>query len=594
MMPNKLKQSTAHPIRDFLPYLWPKNNLKLRILVCLSFASLLGATIITAITPLFFKNAIDALSLPAASLRTVPLYLLLSYGLAKIFSDLFNNLKDVFFARVAQSAVRLVGLDVFKHLHHLSLRFHLDRKIGGVSTLMERGIRSIESLVSFSLFVFLPAFFQVLFITCVIFYIYGFYYVLITLVSLILYILFTIFITEWRSTLSRAQNKFSSESNFKAIDSLINYETVKYFCNEPLELERYNHSLKLYENAAVKLKSSLSILNTGQMTVISFGLVTSLILGAYSVVAGGSSIGEFVLINSYLIQLYIPLGNIGFAYRETKMALVNMEEMFSLLHEKVEIEDKNNAPPLRITEGAVHFENVGFAYTADRQILKNISFTIPAGHTVAVVGASGAGKSTLARLLFRFYDVATGRILIDGQDIRDITQQSLRRFIGIVPQDTVLFNDTIYYNLAYGDPSAPKESIIKAAKLAHLHDFIMSLPQQYETRVGERGLKLSGGEKQRVSIARSLLKNPPIFVFDEATSALDTHTEKEIQQNLTEVSAQQTTLIIAHRLSTIVNADQIIVLDKGVIAERGAHQELLHKNGLYASLWRKQLEVHAS
>ena len=577
-------------IREFLPYLWPKDNFKLRAFVVLSFVCLVVAKLTAISIPLFLKSAIDALTLPELSVMTVPLYWLIAYGVAKVTSDLFADIKDVLFSRVEQNAVRGVGLDIFKHLHSLSMRFHLDRKTGAVSAAIERGVKSVETFLTFSLFIVLPAIFEVTFITIVISYIFGWMYALITIVALVLYITYTIRVTLWRAKLSREQNKQNSYATSKAVDSLINYETVKYFCNEDHELHRYDENLKLYEAAAVKNKSSLSILNAGQMTIISTGLVLALLLAATSVVEGSFTIGEFILVNSYLIQLYFPLGNMGFAYREMKQALVNMEEMFVLLHEPMDIQDEPQAKDLVVDKGEVVFEDVCFAYNPDRLILKGISFKVPAGKTVAVVGATGAGKSTLSRILFRFYDVCGGRVLIDGQDIAHVTQSSLRQAIGIVPQDTVLFNESIYYNLAYGRPDATREELERAAELAHIHDFVMSLPEKYDTMVGERGLKLSGGEKQRVAIARTILKRPKIFLFDEATSALDSHTEKEIQKNLAEVSTDNTALIIAHRLSTVVDADQIIVLDKGDIVERGTHDELLAHDQHYAKLWKKQQE----
>jgi ATP-binding cassette subfamily B protein len=537
-----------------------------------------------------FKGAIDSLSPVHQGLITLPIVLIISYGIARLVSTVFAEIRDGVFAAVAQRAVRQVGLSVFHHLHALGLRFHLERQTGGLSRAIERGTKGIESLLQFLTFNIIPTLVEIVLVGFVLWVLYDYRFSLITLLTMIAYVAFTLSITEWRINFVRTMNATDSEAHTKAIDSLLNFETVKYFGNETHEASRFDSALKQYETAAVKSKLSLSFLNIGQSVIISLGLVAVMLLAGAAVANQKMTVGDFAAINTYLLQLYIPLFTLGFAYREVKLALVSMEAMFDLLNVPEEIQDHPSAPDLTVRAGEIVFDNVSFAYTTDRPILKNISFHLPAGKTVAIVGSSGAGKSTISRLLFRFYDVTDGRITIDGQDIRDVTQKSLRKAIGVVPQDTVLFNDTIEYNVAYGNPSATHAQIEDAARQAHIHSFIMSLPQKYETRVGERGLKLSGGEKQRVAIARTLLKNPKIFLFDEATSALDTHTEKQIQSNLQELSANRSTVIIAHRLSTIIDADEILVLDNGEIVERGKHAALLKKKGLYAAMWQRQQE----
>jgi len=563
----------------------------LRLRVVIAIALLIGAKGVNVTVPLFYKEAVDLLSADQATLVSVPLALLVGYGLARILALAFGELRDAVFAKVAQRAIRTVALKTFRHLHALSLRFHLDRQTGGVSRAIERGTKGIEFLLNFMLFNVLPTLLEIVLVCGILWGLFGFIYALVTFLTIGGYVAWTLIVTEWRLKYRRAMNDTDSKANTKAIDSLLNYETVKYFGNEDYEAHRYDDALVGYENAAVKSKTTLSLLNIGQATVISIGLVIIMIMAGNGVVDGTMTIGDFVLVNSYLIQLFLPLNFLGFVYREIKRSLADMESMFELIGQHTEVEDTPDAKPLETASGEVAFNNVAFGYDPRRQILKDVSFTVPAGNTIAIVGSTGAGKSTISRLLFRFYDVDDGTITIDGQDIRSLTQKSLRAAIGIVPQDTVLFNDTIFYNIAYGNPKASPAEVEEAARLARIHDFVMSLPDGYQTTVGERGLKLSGGEKQRVAIARTILKRPHILLFDEATSALDSHTEKEIQASLKEVSAERTTLIIAHRLSTIVDADEILVMEEGQIIERGDHTTLLAKNTRYAEMWRKQQEA---
>jgi ATP-binding cassette subfamily B protein len=544
----------------------------------------------TLLVPILFKEAIDSLAASNKEIVTLPVILILSYGIARLISALFAELRDGIFASVAQRAVRQAGLAVFNHLHRLGLRYHLERQTGGLSRVIERGTKGIETLLQFLTFNIIPTIVEILLVAVVLWFLYDYRLSLVTLLTMVIYIGFTLWVTEWRINFVRTMNATDTEAHTKAIDSLLNFETVKYFGNEAHEATRFDAALKQYESAAVKSKLSLSFLNIGQAIIISTGLVAVMLMAGRSVMASHMTVGDFAAVNTYLLQLYIPLFTLGFAYREVKLSLVSMESMFDLLNVPEEVQDQREAPDLKVTGGEIIFDNVSFAYMPDRPILKNISFRLPPGKTVAIVGSSGAGKSTIGRLLFRFYDVTDGKITIDGQDIREVTQQSLRNTIGVVPQDTVLFNDTIEYNIRYGNPHASQTQIEDAARQAHIHTFIMSLPQRYETRVGERGLKLSGGEKQRVAIARTMLKKPKIFLYDEATSALDTHTEKQIQANLEEVSAHHSTVIIAHRLSTIIDADEILVLDQGEIAERGTHSKLLEKEGLYAVMWQRQQE----
>ena len=569
-------------IRTLLPYLL---EFKSRVVVAMTLLVL--SKLANVAVPLVLKEIVDAMSKPKAMLL-VPVFLVVAYGLLRLFSTLFGELRDAVFAKVTQRAIRRVALKLFAHLHNLSLRFHLERQTGGVSRDIERGTRGISFLLNFMLFNILPTFLEIGLVAIILFKKYSPWFVVITFVTLVVYIVFTLFITEWRMVFRRMMNDMDSKANTRAIDSLLNYETVKYFGNEGYEARRYDDHLATWEIAAVRNQTSLATLNSGQSIIIAAGVTGLMLLAADGVAKGTMTIGDLVLVNVFMLQLYMPLHFLGFVYREIKHALADMEKMFSLLEEHREIEDAPDATVLKVKQAAVRFEHVSFSYDPERQILCDVSFDIPAGHTVAVVGASGAGKSTLSRLLFRFYDVTAGAILIDGQDIRKVTQTSLRAAIGIVPQDTVLFNDTIYYNIAYGRPDATREEILQAARSAHIHDFIESLPQGYDSMVGERGLKLSGGEKQRVAIARAILKNPSILIFDEATSALDSKSEKAIQDELRNVARDRTTLVIAHRLSTIVDAHQILVMDQGRIIERGTQRELLAQQGVYAQMWALQ------
>jgi len=543
--------------------------------------------------PIFYKEAVDSLTLEKGVeiALAVPIALLIGYGIARVMAQAFGELRDAVFTKVAQRAIRLAGLQTFRHLHRLSLRFHLERKTGGISRAVERGTKGIEFLLRFMLFNIMPTLLEIVLICGVLWYLYGPSYALLTFCTLLVYILWTTLITEWRLKFRRTMNEMDGEATTKAIDSLLNFETVKYFGNEDHEANRFDHALKTYEKAAVQSGTSLALLNIGQGVIIACGVSGAMIMAGYGVVDGSMTIGDFVLVNSYLIQIFMPLNFLGFVYREIKRSLIDMEAMFELLDQNPDIADDKDAKPLERGPGAVSFKDVSFSYDPRREILKNISFHAPAGTKLAIVGPSGAGKSTISRLLYRFYEATGGSITIDGQDTRDITQKSLRAAIGIVPQDTVLFNDTVYYNIAYGDPSASPAEVEEAAKVAKIHDFIMSLPDGYQSKVGERGLKLSGGEKQRVAIARTILKNPCILVFDEATSALDSRTEQDILTSFKDVSQDRTTLTIAHRLSTVIDADEILVLQAGEVAERGTHTELLALNGVYADMWARQQEA---
>lgn len=577
-------------IKNLLPYLMRYPYRVAIALTCLALAKVANLGV-----PLILKHLIDDLALAPEDpkrLMVVPAALIIAYGLLRLSASVFTELREFLFSKVTQNAVRQVALEVFEHLHALSLRFHLARQTGGVSRDIERGTRGIQSLISYSLYSIVPTILEFLLVLVFLGWNYDWVFAAITCVALVIYIIFTIKITEWRTTYRRAMNDMDSRANQKAIDSLLNFETVKYFGNEKFEAKRYDHNLQSYREAAMQSQKSLALLNVGQQLIIVVGLIAILWRATVGVEKGTMTLGDLVLINTLMIQLYIPLNFLGVIYREIKQSLIDMDRMFDLLGKNKEIADAANAKSLQVANPQIGptilFDAVDFSYETNRQILKNIHFQIDAGTTTAVVGHSGSGKSTLARLLFRFYDVTSGKITFDGQDIRDVTQQSLRKIIGIVPQDTVLFNDTIGYNIAYGNPTASHEEIEAAAKAAQIHDFIQHLPEGYKTPVGERGLKLSGGEKQRVAIARTLLKNPALLIFDEATSALDSKTEKAIQAELQRISKNRSTLVIAHRLSTIVDAHQILVMHEGQIVERGTHEQLLGLNGKYAEMWSLQ------
>ena len=584
--PDRAFRGDWHTVRTLLPYLMAYKGRVFLALACLVAAKLANVGV-----PLVLKQIVDRLTAPAE--LVLPLALLAAYGAMRLSTTVFTELREFLFAKVTQRAVRTIALQVFRHLHALSLRFHLARQTGGLTRDVERGTRGISTLISFALFSILPTLLEIGLVSAILIARYDPWFIGITLGALVFYIAFTVTITEWRTGFRRAMNELDSRANSRAMDSLINYETVKYFNNEEYEALRYDESMQRWESAAVTSHTSLSLLNIGQSAIIAVAVTLIMWRAMLGVVNHTMTIGDLVLVNAFMIQLYIPLNFLGVIYREIKQALADMERMFRLIEENAEVKDVPGAGPLRVTDGAVRFERVDFSYEPNRQILFDVSFTIPAGRTIAVVGPSGSGKSTLARLLYRFYDVTSGRITVDRQDLRAVQQASLRATIGIVPQDTVLFNDSIEYNIAYGRPGATHEEIVAAARLAQIHDFVASLPEGYDTPVGERGLKLSGGEKQRVAIARAILKNPHILIFDEATSALDSKSEKLIQAELAQISADRTTLTIAHRLSTIVDADQILVLERGRIVERGTHAELLTRAGAYARMWALQLQERA-
>lgn len=579
-------------ITRVIPYLWPQDKPWVKRRVVISLSMLLMAKIVSVSTPFLYKQAVDALAGDAPDAATLlglsAVGLTVAYGLARLMTVGFQELRDAVFVRVGQRALRQLALETFTHIHRLSLRYHITRKTGGLSRIIERGVKGVDFLLRFMLLSIGPLILELTMVSIIFATVFGLSYSAVVIVVISLYVAFTFKVTEWRVQIRREMNAQDTDANQKAIDSLLNFETVKYFNAEEMEARRYDTAMQRYETAAVKTGLSLAFLNFGQSLLITSGLIIVMVMAARGVQAGSLTVGDFVMVNAYMIQITMPLNFLGTVYREIRQALTDMGEMFGLLGQPAEVKDKPDAASLTVNGGEVAFDNVTFDYDPTRPILKGISFTVAPGQRVALVGPSGSGKSTIARLLFRFYDVTGGSIRIDGQDLRDVTQTSLHGQIGVVPQDTVLFNDTIYYNIAYGRPDASKEEIEQAAKAARIHDFILSLPEGYDTTVGERGLKLSGGEKQRVGIARTLLKNPPILILDEATSALDTQTERDIQESLLRMGQGRSVITIAHRLSTIADADQIIVLEAGKIIERGSHEELLTKGGRYAAMWARQ------
>ncbi|MDO6589782.1 metal ABC transporter permease [Loktanella sp. D2R18] len=585
-------------IRRVVPYLWPQSQAWVKRRVVLALAILFTAKLIAVTTPLFYKQAVDTLAPEGASAAAFlgfgAVGLTLSYGIARLMTVGFQQLRDVVFTPVGQRALRQLALETFTHIHNLSMRYHIMRKTGGLSRVIERGVKGVEFLLRFLLFSIGPLILELLMIAAVLFFLFDVWYLAVVFVTISLYILFTFKVTEWRVKIRKIMNEQDTDANQKAIDSLLNFETVKYFGAEKWEADRYDAAMAEYQKAAVRTNYSLAFLNFGQSVLITSGLVAVMVMAAIGVQTGTLTVGDFVMVNAYMIQITMPLNFLGTVYREIRQALIDMGDMFDLLEQPAEVQDKPNAPALDVNGGQVTLHDVAFGYDVARPILKGINLTAEPGQTVAIVGSSGSGKSTIGRLLFRFYDVNGGAMKIDGQDLRDVTQESLHAQIGVVPQDTVLFNDTIHYNIAYGRPGAREDEIIAAAKAAKIHDFVISLPDGYQTSVGERGLKLSGGEKQRVGIARTLLKNPPILLLDEATSALDTQTEMEIQAELKAMGKGRTVITIAHRLSTIADADQIVVLENGVIVEQGKHDELLAIAGRYALLWNRQSEENAA
>jgi ATP-binding cassette subfamily B protein len=584
------RRSGLRTIRKVGPYLWPDDKPWVKRRVVIALGCLVLAKIVNMLAPLLFGRAVDALSGQASDLVLGGVGLTLAYGFARLMNVGFQQLRDGVFARVGQRALRMLAIETFTHIHRLSMRYHITRKTGGLSRIIERGVKGVDFLLRFMLFSVGPLILELLLVSLVLLWLLDVRYMAVVLITIAIYVAFTFKVTEWRVRLRREMNEQDTDANQKAIDSLLNFETVKYFGAESREAARYDTSMEAYEGAAIKTATSLAMLNFGQSLIITSGLVIVMVMAAFGVQSGTITVGDFVMVNAYMIQITMPLNFLGTVYREIRQALVDMGEMFDLLEQPQEVSDKPGAPDLKVSQGAVRFENVKFGYDPSRPILKGVSLEVRSGENVALVGPSGSGKSTIGRLLFRFYDVLDGAVRIDGQDVRDVTQDSLHDAIGVVPQDTVLFNDTIRYNIAYGRAGAGEADIVAAAQAAQIHDFILSLPEGYDTMVGERGLKLSGGEKQRVGIARTLLKNPPILILDEATSALDSETEASIQGALKVAGEGRTVITIAHRLSTIADADRIVVLEHGQVVEEGTHESLLASHGRYAALWNRQMQ----